>query len=77
VVKERLPVREKADDHRGAVAKRVYAIRNRIVHTKGAYDDQEPLFPFDPEIRHLHHDIDLTEFLARKVLVASSRPLQI
>ncbi|MDP8899978.1 MAG: hypothetical protein M3N33_02285 [Actinomycetota bacterium] len=73
VVGETLPVRKKSDDHRGAVAKRIYAIRNRIVHTKGSFEEREPLLPFDPETRHLRHDIELVEFLARKVLVASSR----
>ena len=71
-----LPVRKKSDDHRGAVAKRIYAIRNRIVHTKGGFEEREPLLPFDPETRYLRHDIELVEFLARKVLVASSRPLR-
>lgn len=77
IVRERVSVREKSDDHRGAVAKRIYAIRNRIVHTKGGYEDQEPLLPFDPETKYLWHDIDLVEFLVRKVLIASSRSLQI
>ena len=58
---ERVPVKEKADDHRGAVAKRVYAIRNRIVHTKGTYGDEKPLFPFDPKVKYLRHDIRLDE----------------
>ncbi len=76
IVGETLPVRREADDHRGAVAKRVYAIRNRIVHTKGGFEEREPLLPFDPETSHLRHDVELVEFLARKVLVASSRPLR-
>jgi hypothetical protein len=74
---EDMPIREKADDHREAVAKRIYAIRNRIVHTKGASGYQEPLFPFDPETTYLGHDIDLVEFLAQKVLIASSQPLRV
>ncbi len=77
VVRETLPLRRESEDHRGAVAKRIYAIRNRIVHTKGAQTNEAlPLFPFDPETKHLDHDIDLAEFLAKKVLVASSRALQ-
>lgn len=77
IVKEPIPLREKSGDILGATAKRIYAIRNRIVHTKGGFSDQEPLFPFDPEVKYLSHDIDLVEFLARKVLIASSRPLEI
>lgn len=77
VVRERPPVKEKAADHREAVAKRIYAIRNRIVHTKAGGEEGEPLFPFDPEVAYLKHDIDLVAFLAQKTLVASSRPLHL
>jgi hypothetical protein len=35
-----------------------------------------PLFPFDPETKYLDHDIDLAEFVATKVLIASSRALR-
>ncbi len=77
IVKEPIPLREKSGDILGATAKRIYAIRNRIVHTKGGFSDQEPLFPFDPEVKYLSHDTDLVEFLARKVLIASSRPLEV
>ena len=58
------------------MAKRIYAIRDRIVRTKVGFEEREPLLPFDPETRHLRHDIELVGFLARKVLVASSRPLR-
>lgn len=77
LVRATVPVRKESDDHRQAVTNRIYAIRNRIVHTKSGYENQEPLFPFDPETKYLSHDIDLMEFLARKVLIASSRPLEI
>ncbi len=77
LVRETIPIRKESDDHRGAVAKRIYAIRNRIVHTKSGYADQEPLFPFDSETKYLQHDSEVIEFLAQKVLIASSRPLQI
>lgn len=66
VVREALPLRREADDHRGAVAKRIYAIRNRIVHTKGAHADQASLFPFDPETKHLGHDIDTSPSSSRR-----------
>ncbi len=62
-MRERLPVKEKAADHREAVGKRIYAIRNRIVHTKAGSEDEDPLFPFDPEVAYLGHDIDLIVFL--------------
>jgi hypothetical protein len=53
------------------VATRIYEIRCRIVHTKSGYDE-EPLLPFDPEIRYLRFDVDLIQFLARKVLIDAS-----
>lgn len=73
---ETISVRRKSDDHRGLVAKRIYAIRNRIVHHKGGFEEREPLLPFDRETAHLRHDVDLVEFLAQKVLIASSRPMR-
>jgi hypothetical protein len=62
-------------DVRGEVARRVYEIRNRIVHTKGGSDDLDPLLPFDPETALLSYDIALVRFLARAVLRANARPL--
>jgi hypothetical protein len=53
------------------VATRIYEIRCQIVHTKSGYDE-EPLLPFDPEIRYLRFDVDLIQFLARKVLIDAS-----
>ncbi|MDP9479246.1 MAG: hypothetical protein M3R38_26800 [Actinomycetota bacterium] len=70
-------MKEKAADHREAVVRRIYAIRNRIVHTKAGGEEDDPLFPFDPEVAHLRHDIDLMGFLAQKTLIASSRPLRL
>jgi hypothetical protein len=77
VARERLPLRGPSFDHRKDVAKRMYEISCRIVHTKAGYDEQEPLLPFDPEVRYLRFDIDLIEFLARKVLIdaSTSQPL--
>ncbi len=77
MVRERLQIREESADHREAVAKRIYAIRNKIVHTKGGGEGNEPLFPFDAEVAYLGHDLDLMSFLARKTLISSSRPLRL
>jgi hypothetical protein len=65
-----------SSDQRNDVARRVYEIRNRIVHTKSEHDDLDPLLPLDPEVGLLRHDIDLVRFLARKVLSASAQPLK-
>jgi hypothetical protein len=74
----KITLRGPSFDHRKDVAKRIYEIRCRIVHTKAGYDKEEPLFPFDPEVEYLRYDIDLIQFLARKVLIdaSSSQPLQ-
>ncbi len=66
---------DKSHDLRDQVAKRVYAIRCRIVHTK---DDEEAygsrmLLPFSGEAARLGSDIALVRFLAQKVLIASSQ----
>lgn len=55
-------------------AKRISDIRNRIVH---AEEGQEPLLPSDPEVEDLKYDIELVEYLARRVLRASGQPLQL
>ena len=78
VARTRISLRGPSFDHRKDVARRIYELRCRIVHTKAGYDEQEPLLPFDPEVKYLLFDIDLIEFLARKVLIdaSSSQPLQ-
>ena len=78
VARAKIPLRGPSFDHHKDVARRVYEIRCRIVHTKAGYEEQEPLLPFDPEVEFLRFDIDLIEFLARKVLMeaSTSQPLQ-
>lgn len=58
------------------VASRIYDLRCRIVHTKDE-NDSELLLPFSTDLAYMKHDIDLIEFIARKVLIASSRLLEI
>jgi hypothetical protein len=54
------------------VARRIYGIRCRIVHTKedGGKTAQPMLLPFGEEARSLRYDIALMRFIARQVLVA-------
>jgi hypothetical protein len=61
------------------VAERLYDIRCKIVHTKGDSDDGEVelLLPYSPEADRLHYEIDLVRFIARHVLIASSRRLEV
>ncbi|MCP2164426.1 hypothetical protein [Goodfellowiella coeruleoviolacea] len=56
------------------IARRVYSIRCRIVHTKEAGGDANarPLLPFDKEADLLEHDINLVRFLAQKVIIAAN-----
>jgi hypothetical protein len=59
------------------VADRLYNIRCEIVHTKddGDADAMQRLLPFTPEAEQIMHDIDLMQFIAEKVLIASSTEL--
>ncbi len=70
-----VPASDAPRDWRSEVARRVYEIRNRIVHAKGGYDDLGPLLPNDLETKQLSHDIALVRFLARQVLHTNARPL--
>lgn len=58
----------------GEVAQRLYQVRCRIVHTKdsGGEKDLPALLPYSREARDLVHDIELVQYVATEVLVASS-----
>ncbi|WKU03974.1 hypothetical protein [Micromonospora sp. HUAS LYJ1] len=56
------------------VADRIYDLRCRIVHAKESAELNAPLWPFGGESKRLRYDTQLVKFLARKVLIASSRP---
>ncbi|KJG03982.1 hypothetical protein UB33_21335 [Photobacterium angustum] len=64
------------DDLLSQMWQRFYNIRCRIVHTKGAEGDLEVLHPQSKEIKYLEREIELAKFLAHKVLIASSKPLE-
>lgn len=76
LVKQKISFSNTEHDIRTEVANRLYDIRCRIVHTKDE-GDKELLLPFSPEVSQLQHDIDLVEFVARKVLIAGGRPINI
>jgi hypothetical protein len=71
----RLPVNTSEADLRQTAAERIYDIRCKIVHTKGTADEVELLLPFSKEAAMLGYDIELVQFIARKVLVAASSTL--
>jgi len=60
-------------DVRNDLAERIYDIRCKIVHTKAGGGDAgvDLLLPFSKEAEALDHDIDIIQYVARKVLVAS------
>lgn len=74
----KIPVGSEGADLRDLVADRIYQIRCAIVHTKNEGSEKaRSLFPFSKEAELLFHDIELMEFLARRVLIAASAPLAI
>lgn len=63
-------------DLRHDIADRVYDIRCKIVHTKADENDEYTLLlPYSKEAELLFHDIDLLQYIARRVLFASSSKL--
>ncbi|EOF8249938.1 hypothetical protein [Yersinia enterocolitica] len=57
------------------VVLRFYNIRCRIVHTKGVEGELDVLHPQAKELAFIDHDIDLANFIAHKVMIASSQSL--
>lgn len=60
-------------------SERIYDIRCKVVHTKNLEDGEgeEMILPFSEEADLLMDDVQLIQFLARRVLIASSAPLTI
>lgn len=60
-------------------AQRIYDIRCKIVHTKSSEmgDQFELLLPYSKEVSKLSYDIELVRFIAAKVLIAASQPMQL
>ena len=69
---------EAQPDIRDQIADRAYAIRCRIVHTKGdgAEAGVELLLPSSREARSLGPDVAVMRFLAQRVLLARATPLR-
>jgi hypothetical protein len=74
----RIPIDLNEVDLCAEVAGRIYDIRCMIVHTKNSDSDTEMslLLPFSKEAEALGYDIELLQFVAREVLVASSKPMR-
>lgn len=74
----KIPINNPTADLRNEVADRLYAIRCKIVHTKidNEHDDVKLLLPFSREAELLYFDIDLIQYVAQQVLIATSSPLK-
>ncbi|WP_328185155.1 hypothetical protein [Marinobacter sp. OP 3.4] len=72
-------LKNKGADLIGQVADRVYDIRCKVVHVKSEDGDTELelLLPYTEEAEKLGFDIELIQFLAKKVLICSSSPIKI
>jgi hypothetical protein len=59
-------------------SERIYDIRCKVVHTKNLEDGggEDMILPFSEEADLLMDDVELIQFLARRVLIASSAPLK-
>jgi hypothetical protein len=66
---------EKSDILITEVAKRIYDIRCQIVHSKS--DNEKLLNPYSEEIKYIECDLKLIEFIAKRVLITSSKPLNL
>jgi hypothetical protein len=71
-----LNLQDRTNDIRDQLARRIYAIRCRIVHSKidGGARDAPPLLPFSAEAEDLGPDIEVLQFLAQKAIIAGSAP---
>ncbi|MDB4999975.1 MAG: hypothetical protein JWR76_1052 [Mucilaginibacter sp.] len=76
LVLQKISFIRKDHDIRLDVANRIYDLRSRVVHTKDDAD-MELLLPYSTDLAYIKYDIDLIEFLAKKVLIASGKPLHI
>src|SRR5260370_10729869 len=72
--KHKLELDDKNIDIRELVAKRLYDIRCKVVHTKG---DENPILPFTKEAEALNYDVELIQYIAQQVLIANSKLLQV
>jgi hypothetical protein len=77
IATQKISVKNETSDFITEVSERVYEIRCRIVHSKASEGDFDVLLPYSNEAKKLNFDIELIEFISRKVLITSSRPIKI
>lgn len=75
---QKLSVESPKSDLLTEVALRIYEIRCRIVHTRDGADSGaalEPLLPFSRDAEFIAQDLNLIDWVASRVIAASSEPL--
>lgn len=77
IAKQKISVKNDTSDFLAEVSERIYEIRCRIVHSKASEGNFDVLLPYSSEVKELNYDIELIEFLSRRVLITSSRPLKL
>ncbi|WP_108822154.1 hypothetical protein [Dysgonomonas sp. Marseille-P4361] len=77
IANQKISVKNTSSDLISEVAERIYEIRCRIVHSKSNDDNFEVLLPYSTEVQKLNYALKLIEYISRKVLITSSRPLNI
>lgn len=74
---QKISVKNETTDFVTEVSERIYEIRCRIVHSKASEGNFDVLLPYSAEVKNMNYDLELIEFVSRKVLITSSRPLNI
>lgn len=72
---EKLAIKETDDGLRKSLVNRIYDVRCSIVHTKteSNFEKSKSIYPFTKEANLLKHDIRLIHYIAKQILIASSR----
>lgn len=77
ISEQKISVKNKTADLVSEISERIYQIRCRIVHSKSSDGNFDVLLPYSNEVKKLNFDIELIEFISRKILITSSRPLKV
>lgn len=77
IAKQKISIESDVADLISEVSERIYEIRCRIVHSKQSEGNFEVLLPYSAEVKKINYDIELIEFITRKVLISSSRPINL
>jgi hypothetical protein len=76
-IKQKITLNNPTADLIEEVTQRIYEIRCKIVHSKSSSEDFDIILPFSSNVKKIQYDIELAEFIARKVLIGNSKSLEI